>query len=120
MSNSKVDASISTIKPEQLKLYYHGMDAESLKRSFLDHLQFSLAEDPRYTSSDWDRYISLALAVRDRLIDAWIHTQETYYNEDAKRVYYLSLEFLMGRTLGNSLVNLGFLDECYKAMHELG
>src|SRR5262249_18291006 len=90
------------------------------KRSFLDNLEFSLAEDPRYTSSDWDRYVSLALAIRDRLIDGWIHTQDTYYREDAKRIYYMSLEFLMGRFLGNSLVNLGFLNECHEAMHELG
>lgn len=108
------------MKHEQVKLYYHGMDVESLKRSFLDHLEFSLAEDPRYTSSDWDRYVSLALAIRDRLVDGWIHTQDTYYREDAKRVYYMSLEFLMGRFLGNSLVNLGFLNECHEAMHELG
>jgi glycogen phosphorylase len=108
-----------SIKPEVLKLYYHGMDAESIQRSFLDHLQFTLAEAPRFTDNEWDRYVSLALAIRDRLIDGWIHTQETYYKEDAKRVYYMSLEFLMGRTLGNSLVNLGLLEECYKAMHGL-
>src|SRR5262249_33796472 len=43
-----------------------------------------------------------------------------YYEQDAKRVYYLSLEYLMGRTLGNSLVNLGLLDECSTTLHELG
>jgi glycogen phosphorylase len=109
-----------SIKPEVLKLYYHGMDAESIKNSFLDHLQFTLAEAPRFTDNEWDRYVSLALAIRDRLIDGWIHTQDTYYNEDVKRVYYMSLEFLMGRTLGNSLVNLGLLEECHKALHQLG
>ena len=54
----------SNVKPEMGKMFYHGMDAESLKRGFLDHLEFSLAEDPRYTSSDWDHYVSLALAIR--------------------------------------------------------
>ncbi|MEW6733784.1 MAG: glycogen/starch/alpha-glucan phosphorylase [Acidobacteriota bacterium] len=95
------------------------MDAESLQRAFLDHLEFSLAKD-HYTATDLDRYTSLALSIRDRLIERWIRTQETYYKTDAKRVYYLSLEFLMGRTLGNSLINLGFLEECHKTMHELG
>ena len=46
------------------------------------------------------------------MIERWIRTQDTYYRRDVKRVYYLSLEFLMGRTLGNSLINMGLLDEC--------
>ena len=45
---------------------------------------------------------------------------EYYYEQDVKRVYYLSLEYLMGRMLGNSLVNLGFLNECDRALHNLG
>lgn len=109
----------TSIKPEDLKLYYHGMDATSIQRGFQDYLEFFLAKD-HFTATQLDRYTALALAVRDRLLERWIRTQETYYKEDAKRVYYLSLEFLMGRTLGNSLVNLGMMDECHKAMHELG
>ena len=70
--------------------------------------------------TEWEPYVALALAVRDRMIERWIRTQDTYYRLDAKRVYYLSLEFLMGRTLGNSLINLGLQDECAKALHELG
>jgi starch phosphorylase len=70
--------------------------------------------------SDWEPYVALALAVRDRMIQRWVRTQEAYYAHDAKRVYYLSLEYLMGRTLGNSLVNMGLLGECGKALHELG
>ena len=69
----------------------------------------ALAELPRHVDSEWEPYVSLALAVRDRMIERWIHTQDAYYEQDAKRVYYMSLEFLMGRTLGNSLVNLGLL-----------
>jgi glycogen phosphorylase len=49
-----------------------------------------------------------------------IRTQDAYYEHDAKRVYYMSLEFLMGRTLGNSLMNLGLLEECKKAAGDLG
>jgi len=97
-----------------------GMDAEALKRSFLSHLEFTLAELPRHVDTEWEPYVALALAVRDRMIQRWLATQEAYYDQDAKRVYYLSLEYLMGRTLGNSLVNMGLLDECARALHDLG
>jgi starch phosphorylase len=86
----------------------------------LAHLQYTLAEEPRLVGSNWERYFALALAVRDRMIARWLRTQDAYYKQDAKRVYYLSLEYMMGRTLGNSLVNLGLLDECTEALHELG
>ncbi len=98
----------------------HGMNSESLVRDVLAHLQFTLAELPKHIDSEWEPYVALALSVRDRMIERWIKTQDTYYDQDAKRVYYLSLEFLMGRTLGNSLVNLGLMDECARALHELG
>jgi len=97
-----------------------GMDAESLKRGILSHLAYTLAESPQHVDSEWEPYVALALAVRDRMIERWIRTQDTYYRRDAKRVYYLSLEYLMGRTLGNALINMGVLDECAKALHELG
>lgn len=94
-------------------------DVESLKHSFVDHLEYSLAKD-EYSATQRDRYRALALSVRDRLIERWIETQQTYYNNDAKRVYYLSLEFLIGRTLGNAIVNLGLQKELTEAMKELG
>ncbi|HOJ64210.1 MAG TPA: glycogen/starch/alpha-glucan phosphorylase [Spirochaetota bacterium] len=92
---------------------------ERIKNSFLNHRKYSLAKD-EYSATDHDNFYSLALTVRDFLIERWIKTQQTYYNNDAKRVYYLSLEFLMGRSLGNSLVNLEIYDECEVAMKELG
>jgi starch phosphorylase len=96
------------------------MNAESITQDVLRHLEFTLGELPRHVDSDWEPYVSLALAVRDRLMERWIRTHEAYYEQDAKRVYYLSLEFLMGRTLGNSLVNLGLYDECERAVADLG
>ncbi len=96
-----------------------GTDWESLKASFVGHIAYSLAKD-EYSATDYDRYTGLALMTRDRLIERWIETQQTYYKKDAKRVYYLSLEFLIGRTLSNGLVNLGLYGNTAKAMHELG
>src|SRR5215207_7704059 len=95
------------------------MDAQSLKWSFQDHLEFSLAKN-RYTTTDFDRFMAAALVARDRLIERWMRTQDSYYDADAKRVYYLSMEFLMGRALGNSLINLDLYDEMRKAFEGLG
>jgi len=91
----------------------------ALKESFERHLTNSLAQD-RYTATQLGRYNSLALAVRDQLIRRWLNTQQAYDNADAKRVYYLSLEFLLGRMLGNNLINLQRLDESAQALRELG
>jgi len=98
---------------------YHGLTAEAIQRSFLDHLEFTLAKD-RFTVTHLDQYLALAYAVRDRLIERWLRTQDTYYRADAKRVYYLSMEFLMGRTLGNAIVNLNLKEECQRALLDLG
>jgi starch phosphorylase len=96
-----------------------GMDVESLELSFVDHLEFSLATD-RYSALPHHYFWALALTARDRLIERWIETQQSYYKKDAKRVYYLSMEFLMGRMLGNALINLNLQGNMKKALYELG
>ncbi|OHD23775.1 MAG: glycogen phosphorylase [Spirochaetes bacterium GWB1_66_5] len=95
------------------------MDVESLKESFVHNLEFALAKD-EYSATDHDNFKSLALTVRDRLFERWIETQQSYYARKSKRVYYLSLEFLMGRALGNAILNLGLEDRATQAMQELG
>src|SRR5262249_31913883 len=107
---------IARAEPEEKNGYHLGLDSESVKADILNHLEITLAELPKHVDSEWEPYYSLALAVRDRLIERWNHTHDAYYVNDVKRVYYMSLEFLMGRTLVNSLVNLGFTDEVVKAM----
>ncbi|HQO40807.1 MAG TPA: glycogen/starch/alpha-glucan phosphorylase, partial [Spirochaetota bacterium] len=82
-------------------------------------MEYSLGKD-EYAATVQDCYTSLALLTRDRLIERWIETQQSYYKKDAKRVYYLSLEFLIGRTLGNSLVNLDLYGNASQAVKELG
>ena len=93
--------------------------AADLQRSFLRHLQYTLVKD-KYTATKADLYLALAYAVRDVLVDRWLDTQQSYYINDAKRVYYISMEFLMGRTLGNSLINLGIMEEWQTALKQMG
>ena len=95
-----------------------GMDSESILRSFASHLEYSLSKD-KFTATPHDLYLALALAARDRMVERWIHTQQTYYRADAKRVYYLSAEYLIGRALVNNLINLGIYDETRAALQQV-
>ena len=88
-------------------------------KSFLEHLEYTLGKD-KYSASIYDIFNALAYAVRDRLIERWLDTQQAYYNSDNKRVYYISMEFMPGRTLENSLINLGLLDDFREAVSSLG
>ncbi len=93
-------------------------DKEDIKRSFANHVEYSIAKD-EYTVTDLDFFQGLALSVRDRLIDRWNKTQQSYYKKKAKRVYYLSLEFLIGRLLEDGLNNLDILEPAKQALGEL-
>ncbi len=88
-------------------------------KSFLEHIEYTLGKD-KYTAVDRDIFNALSYAVRDRLVERWLDTQQDYYHKDPKRVYYVSMEFLMGRFLENSLINMGILDDYKSAMESLG
>ncbi|MGH6885540.1 MAG: glycogen/starch/alpha-glucan phosphorylase, partial [Geminicoccales bacterium] len=95
------------------------LDKDALKRSILEKLAYAIGKDPSHaTDRDW--YASVALAVRDRLVDSWLASTRGYYERDQKRVYYFSLEFLIGRLLVSSLDNLGIGDATREALAELG
>ena len=83
----------------------------SLSNQFAEHLEFTLVKD-KNTATGADAYNALSLAVRDRMVRSWLRTQKAYHDKDVKRVYYLSLEYLMGRILGNALINLDYYNEC--------
>ncbi|KAJ6654042.1 hypothetical protein lerEdw1_007551 [Lerista edwardsae] len=90
-----------------------------LKKGFNRHLHFTLVKD-RNVATPRDYYFALAHTVRDHLVGRWIRTQQYYYEKDPKRIYYLSLEFYMGRTLQNTMINLGLQNACDEAIYQLG
>ncbi|XP_030854392.1 glycogen phosphorylase, brain form [Strongylocentrotus purpuratus] len=94
-------------------------DVSNFKASFNRHLHYTLVKD-RNVATQRDYYIALAHSVRDHLVGRWIRTQQYYYETDPKRVYYLSLEYYIGRTLTNTMVNLGIQSQCDEALYQLG
>ncbi len=95
-----------------------GNDPDSFKHSLANRLIYSMGKDP-ITATHRDWFHTAAYTVRERLIELWMETMRSYYQSDAKRVYYLSMEFLTGRLLTNSLLNMGFYDECRQALADL-
>jgi starch phosphorylase len=91
----------------------------SMKESILHQLKFSLAHDVQSaTKRDW--WLATSKAVQERIIERMIATQAVHNQQDVRRVYYLSLEFLMGRLFSNGLYNAGVHDETETALKELG
>ena len=90
-----------------------------LKQALQNHLVFSCFKtDIAATPRDW--YHAAAYTVRDHVVERWIKTSDAYYAQDPKRVYYLSLEFLIGRMLTNAALNLGIKDELSDGLGALG
>jgi starch phosphorylase len=105
--------------PARYNQDYLPIDVKALQEAVSRRLVYRIGKDP-FTANEWDWYQALSFAVRDRLIERWMETQRSYYRKDTKRVYYLSLEFLIGRTLTNSMLNMGFMDSCDAALQRLG
>ena len=92
---------------------------EGMKNSIVFHLETSLARE-RESASARDWWVSTALAIRDRIMLSLIDTTRRQRGSDARRVYYMSLEYLVGRLAEDCLVNLGLLDATKQALSELG
>jgi starch phosphorylase len=91
----------------------------SLKSDILRHIEFTLADDPRMADK-YACFMGLAYSIRDRLVGRWMKSQRSLYDGMAKRVYFLSLEFLPGRFLMNYLLSLNLLEEARSALYDLG
>jgi starch phosphorylase len=94
------------------------LEKEEFKRAILRRLVYSVGKDIEHAvPRDW--CVAVTLAIRDRLIDPWMMTTRRLHETDAKRVYYLSMEFLIGRLLSDSMSNLGITDVCRQALADL-
>lgn len=94
-------------------------DVETIKSNLVSHLTYTVGKEPvNATARDW--FTAAACVVRDRMTERWMPTLNGYYTRDIKRVYYLSMEFLIGRTLINSLINLEIYDVVKQAITEIG
>ncbi len=111
-----VDSSSPRIRVEDDRT---GMLPVVLDRAILDHLYYTRGKTLA-TATAHDLFMSVAYASRDRLVRRWIETQKTYYEQDPKRVYYLSAEFLMGRALANNLISLGIYDSVKQVLAARG
>ncbi len=89
------------------------MSLKGIERSFWDILKFRLGKD-KYTATKEDKFMALATALRDRLIERWLSSQDSFHQANVKRVYYFSLEFLIGRLFETNMLNLGLQDEMKK------
>mmetsp|Transcript_10074 Transcript_10074/g.46169 ORF Transcript_10074/g.46169 Transcript_10074/m.46169 type:complete len:830 (-) Transcript_10074:1618-4107(-) len=98
---------------------YAKNDVLSVQKSIVDHVEYTLARS-RYRFDDFEAYQATSMSVRDRLIESWNDTQQYFREQDPKRVYYLSMEFLMGRSLTNSLFNLDLNGTYREALKQLG
>jgi starch phosphorylase len=95
------------------------LDEQGVVEALAHHMMYTVAKD-EHTAASLDVYRALAYAVRDRLMERWFRTQSAYYRADVKRVYYLSLEFLLGRALLHSVINLCARDAFTAALRRVG
>jgi len=106
-------------KPAPYRKISQSDTAEEIGKDIVKHLSSTLGHDPSF-AEPYYYFKAAAYAVRDRLVDRWIETQRSYYSREAKRVYYLSMEFLPGRFLRNNLVNMLIDEQCQDALARHG
>lgn len=110
-------------KPSQKMLADNGnpqpLSVAVFQDSIRRQVRYALGKEWRNLSG-YDLFTAVALAVRELLIDRMLETETRYQQANSKRLYYLSIEFLMGRSLANNLDNLGLLELCEEALHGMG
>ncbi len=95
------------------------VSVDALKHSIAYKLMFIIGKDPTIaTQHDWLN--ATLFAVRDRMVERWLRSNRAQLSQDVRQVYYLSMEFLLGRTLSNALLSMGIYDEIEQALDEMG
>lgn len=97
----------------------HTFDKKAFKKQIKENVKLLYRKEFE-EANDQEVYQAVALAVKDEVIDNWLATQKTMEKKDPKTVYYMSMEFLMGRALGNNMLNLCYYDEISECLDELG
>ena len=92
---------------------------DELSESFYRHLRFGLGRD-RYSQNDHYRYLALVATIREHLMPDWLATHKACYESEARRGYYISMEFLIGRSLRNAVLNLDLEDNLKTGLEQLG
>ena len=95
------------------------MDSKSLRDTFYRYLYNFLAKDES-TATAYDRYLALAYAVRSELMKNWISTVKRYHEKNIRRIYYLSTEYILGKSLYQNMLSLGIENEMAHAVKSLG
>ncbi len=111
---SENGAKVTPLNITEVKPGWCGND-DRYAKSLVNHLTLGLAKD-MYSATAKDKFNAVILSVRTAMIRDWISTQQQYYLTDAKRVYYLSMEFLLGRLLNSYLINLGLTEQYRQAL----
>ncbi|WP_417253777.1 glycogen/starch/alpha-glucan phosphorylase [Celeribacter sp.] len=93
--------------------------SSNFRDALLRHLTYTMGKDPEHAQSfDWR--MALSHAIRDRIVDTWVASTRKTYEQDGKRVYYLSMEFLIGRLLEDGIFNLDMVEEAKEALESFG
>jgi starch phosphorylase len=118
-----VDGDVCPRKKQDNKLHGSKIQTQSLrteiKESIIKHLQFDLARD-KSTATLRDWWVAVCLMAKEMIMSQFIRTQKTHHLSNARRIYYMSLEYLPGRLLKNNLISLGIFEETQKALEILG
>ncbi len=117
--STRTRKSIPTKQENAIGIDRANVSADALKRSFLDHLYYTMGKYPA-VANQHDLYMALSHAVRDRMMERWINTVQSYRQKDIRVVCYLSAEFLLGKHLANNLNKLDILEPARQAISELG
>lgn len=107
------------MEQEKVSSSRQGTDANAIVKGFNEHLKYSLASDIT-SAGKLNQYYALVYTIRDRLIEKWVKTKKAHGRDEGRKLYYFSIEYLMGRVMGNNIINLGIEDALQEAMDSLG